>query len=629
MNADAAPRSVELAEEAAFALAGAEVRPATLEVIAGERRELLEPRVMQVLVALARRRGEMVSRDDLIEQCWGGRIVGEDAITRALAQLRKLARSIGGFKIETVPRVGVRLVEHAEAPRQPRGRASAWAWVAAAAVAAVLALAYWVWRNTLTLEPSPPPRIAVSAFSAETGDANAERFSARIASDLAGALGESPVGLGLAAPADDPRSAEADFLMRGQVFTDRGRLHVRAELVDKRAGVSLWARRFDRPLDREDELRAWVVNDLLWTLYAALEPLRQEGLQVGPDTLALNIQTSQRWRRGGGNLLQATEELVASAPRYVNGRARLARVLAASGATPDERARYERRARAEAMRAIQQSPRDAGAAYDALALLESRKRTGKYLAWEDGLLKGLAHAPDHPFLNYAECHAQMELGFLQEAVRRCERAASLLPFAHPQGWIRSDALYLAGDKAQARDLIARIARANPDWFEVRLTEFEYEAFDGSISKARILLQGIEELHLLHPREVASLSLCLTARETGRPQDIDRAMASLWETVKWGPFDRRYFVFCAVALRRYEDAYRLVSDPELAPNPGYITQTFAAPLRRDQRFWPIVARTGKVRYWLARDRWPDFCKDAAQVMNCRAEAMRVAHIEPDP
>jgi DNA-binding winged helix-turn-helix (wHTH) protein len=54
----------------------------------------------------------MVSRDDLIEQCWGGRIVGEDAITGALAQLRKLAKSLGGFEIETVPRVGVRLVEH-------------------------------------------------------------------------------------------------------------------------------------------------------------------------------------------------------------------------------------------------------------------------------------------------------------------------------------------------------------------------------------------------------------------------------------------------------------------------------------------------------------------------------------
>ncbi|WP_297695100.1 hypothetical protein, partial [Phenylobacterium sp.] len=43
---------------------------------------VLEPRVMQVLVALARERGEIVSRDDLIASCWAGRIVGEDAINR-------------------------------------------------------------------------------------------------------------------------------------------------------------------------------------------------------------------------------------------------------------------------------------------------------------------------------------------------------------------------------------------------------------------------------------------------------------------------------------------------------------------------------------------------------------------
>ena len=36
---------------------------------------------MQVLVALARRPGEVVSRDDLIAECWGGRAV--DAAARA------------------------------------------------------------------------------------------------------------------------------------------------------------------------------------------------------------------------------------------------------------------------------------------------------------------------------------------------------------------------------------------------------------------------------------------------------------------------------------------------------------------------------------------------------------------
>src|SRR5258708_29584401 len=67
---------------------------------------------MQVLVALYRAKGAVVSRDDLIARCWEGRIVGEDAINRAIWRLRKLAEADGdaNFTIETIPRVGYRLV---------------------------------------------------------------------------------------------------------------------------------------------------------------------------------------------------------------------------------------------------------------------------------------------------------------------------------------------------------------------------------------------------------------------------------------------------------------------------------------------------------------------------------------
>src|SRR5262245_32582591 len=66
---------------------------------------------MQVLVVLARRRGQVVSRDQLIEECWAGRVVGEDAINRCIARVRRLAEAHGGFSIETIARVGHRLTE--------------------------------------------------------------------------------------------------------------------------------------------------------------------------------------------------------------------------------------------------------------------------------------------------------------------------------------------------------------------------------------------------------------------------------------------------------------------------------------------------------------------------------------
>jgi hypothetical protein len=37
---------------------------------------------MEVLVALARANGAVVSREALIESCWGGRTVSDDAIER-------------------------------------------------------------------------------------------------------------------------------------------------------------------------------------------------------------------------------------------------------------------------------------------------------------------------------------------------------------------------------------------------------------------------------------------------------------------------------------------------------------------------------------------------------------------
>lgn len=66
---------------------------------------------MQVLVALHQAGGAVVSRDELIARCWEGRVVGEDAINRAIGRLRRLSEADGGasFTVETIARVGYRL----------------------------------------------------------------------------------------------------------------------------------------------------------------------------------------------------------------------------------------------------------------------------------------------------------------------------------------------------------------------------------------------------------------------------------------------------------------------------------------------------------------------------------------
>jgi DNA-binding winged helix-turn-helix (wHTH) protein/formylglycine-generating enzyme required for sulfatase activity/dienelactone hydrolase len=135
MSADQAPVSVDLAVEPDFTLGALEVRPSSREVLDSGEREVLEPRVMQVLVALARRRGQVVSRDQLIEECWAGRVVGEDAINRCIARVRRLAEAHGGFAIETIARVGYRLTEQPGAARPNAASSPAEAEPAAPAVA--------------------------------------------------------------------------------------------------------------------------------------------------------------------------------------------------------------------------------------------------------------------------------------------------------------------------------------------------------------------------------------------------------------------------------------------------------------------------------------------------------------
>lgn len=100
-----------------FQLGAAVVRP-SLRTVEGPGGSIQgEPRVIQVLVALADARGQVLSRDELLQLCWQGRIVGDDAINRAIGEVRRIVAKTGaGFEVETIPRIGFRLtgVEWAE-----------------------------------------------------------------------------------------------------------------------------------------------------------------------------------------------------------------------------------------------------------------------------------------------------------------------------------------------------------------------------------------------------------------------------------------------------------------------------------------------------------------------------------
>ena len=71
----------------------------------------LEPLIMQVFLLLLDAGGKVVTRTELFDQCWGGVIVGDDSLNRAIAKVRRTGGQIapGFFEIETIPRTGYRL----------------------------------------------------------------------------------------------------------------------------------------------------------------------------------------------------------------------------------------------------------------------------------------------------------------------------------------------------------------------------------------------------------------------------------------------------------------------------------------------------------------------------------------
>jgi DNA-binding winged helix-turn-helix (wHTH) protein len=108
------------------------------------RRHRLEPKAAAVLAALAAREGQVVARETLLDACWEEGGGSDEALTQAVAQLR---RALGDDPrqpryLETIPRTGYRLMPKAgpELARAApaRRRQLTIPWMIAAAAAAVL-----------------------------------------------------------------------------------------------------------------------------------------------------------------------------------------------------------------------------------------------------------------------------------------------------------------------------------------------------------------------------------------------------------------------------------------------------------------------------------------------------------
>lgn len=289
MSADAAS-PIDLPSTGEFVLGQTRVQPSSCELSNAEKTVSLEPRVMQVLVYLTRRRGETVTRDDLIAACWSGVVVGEDAIQRCIGRLRRAAELVGGFEIQTLNRLGYRLralpaagdalpgSKAEEAPTRavldvgiaeatsskPALRkvvgthSSEQAWVAAVPLPGDEA-AHQPEASIGTFDGKPS--IAVLPFTNFSDDPQQGYFADGIVEDLTTALSRFKTFAVVARNsafvykdrAYDVREAAlalgVRYALEGSVRRVDRTVRVTAQLIDAQSGAHIWAEKFDGKLD--------------------------------------------------------------------------------------------------------------------------------------------------------------------------------------------------------------------------------------------------------------------------------------------------------------------------------------------------------------------------------------------
>ena len=229
---------IRLADEGRLRLGALTIEPALRRVAHDDGgAEIVEPRVMQVLVALIRAEGRIVSRDELLTSCWHGVVVGEDAITRVMGRLRRLVDGIGqgAFKLETVTKVGYRLVSTGRAGEAPRPEAVA-------------------------LAAATEPRLAVLAFDNLCDGDDMAWFSNGVSEEIlqtvaSGAAlkvigrGSSFQFRGAEKSASHVAAAlNVTHLLDGSVRRSGPTVRISAQLIECAGQTTLWSDRFDREL---------------------------------------------------------------------------------------------------------------------------------------------------------------------------------------------------------------------------------------------------------------------------------------------------------------------------------------------------------------------------------------------
>jgi adenylate cyclase len=605
MTTDIAAPLIDLAATADFAIGSAHVRPSLREIETGGAIKTLEPRVMQVLVLLAEMEGRTVSRDVMVERCWGGVIVGEDAIQRCIGRLRKVADATGAFEIVTLSRVGYRL-------------------------------------NARTSEARgglPERLLAVLPFDNLSNDPAFDYFADGVSEEILQSIARSSsirvIGRTSSfqyrgGDKSIPRIAQdlgATHLLDGSVRRSGNALRVAAHLMELGDQTMLWADRFDgdtaNPFDLQDAVARGAVKALDGMFR---ERARSEVVSgAGYDALL-------RLRRllNNSSFDSEDEEAIAAvetlSPDSAEAWGTVAKVRAtqrwtARGGTNEADLRAAAKAAAE--RALALDP-DNGAAHKALFMLEPP--AGRFLAREEQLESARAANPEDGEILWALYVHYLSVGRLALSAQMSEEAYRIDPLRPLNVIGYANSLYTSGLPNQALALMRHAVDRWPSEATVFVIAIWTAAVHGEHDFVRGLLRGDwQSRYPGHGQFYVDRVVGVVEGIMQAPEELLKSEMRHIETVSArGEAPVGYVASCAFLGADLDQLYdhvdrmpveRLRAPDALLPPLDGLPNIFLrvnARLRESPRFVELCRRLGLVDYWQASGHWPECVEEVAGI-----------------
>ena len=262
----------------AFRFANFEIDVARQELRREGDRIPIEPQVFDLLVYLIRNRNRIVTREELIDAVWNGRVISEATLSSRVSAVRRVIGDNGNDQslVRTHHKRGFRFVGRVEDAQQScevpaANRVQQQVLVENTESRAQSGAA--ASRPALALPDKPS--IAVLPFQNRSGDPVQEYFADGLTEDIITGLSRQRWFFVIArnssfafkADAVDVRNVAGElgvrYVLEGSVRKASGRVRVTAQLIDACKGVNLWADRYDRDLANIFELQDEITNRVI------------------------------------------------------------------------------------------------------------------------------------------------------------------------------------------------------------------------------------------------------------------------------------------------------------------------------------------------------------------------------